>query len=276
MKPMSSWTRRSFLSTAVVAAPAIITSAKGAAPDPAVEKAKVVVADALAALGGDKFLEMKDRVEEGRAYSFYNSRLAGLSRAKIYTRYLDTTSDKGLAVRERQAFGKDEDQAVLFNENGEGWEITFRGARPLPPATLQRYIDSTPRSVLYIFRQRLQEKGLIMEFTGSDVLVNEPVNIVEFTDAQNKSVTVYFHYSTKLPIQQKFYRRDPQTKERFEEITIFSKYRDLGGGVKWPLAQRRERDGEKIFELFAEKVTINQNLTDSLFLLPADIKRLNP
>jgi hypothetical protein len=125
-------------------------------------------------------------------------------------------------------------------------------------------------------RHRLNEPGMIIEYTGSDVLVNEPVNIVEFTDAQNRALTVYFHYSTKLPIRQKFYRRDPQTKERFEEVTLFSKYRDVGGGAKWPWAIRRERDGEKIFEIFSEKVTINQNLNDSLFLLPADIKRLNP
>ncbi len=267
-------TRRTFFS--VTAAAAAAASSRLKAADSAAAKGKKIVEESLEALGGDKFLQIKDRVEEGRAYSFYNSKLAGLSKAKIYTRYLETTSDKGLAVRERQVFGKDDETAVLFNENGEGWDITFRGARPLPATTIQRYLDSTPRNVLYLMRNRLKEPGMIIEYTGSDVLINEPVNIVEFTDAQNRSVTVYFHYSTKYPIQQKFYRRDPQTKERFEEVTLFSKFRDVGGGARWPYAQRRERDGDKIFEIFSEKVSINQNLTDSLFMLPADIKKLNP
>ena len=48
-------------------------------------------------MGGDKFLEMKDRVETGRAYSFYRDRLTGLSIAKIYTRYLETPAANGLA-----------------------------------------------------------------------------------------------------------------------------------------------------------------------------------
>jgi hypothetical protein len=273
---MNELTRRSFLASTSGIAAVAATSLPAFAADSAAEKGKAIVNEALEALGGEKFLQMKDRIEEGRAYSFYREQLAGLSRAKIYTRYLETTSPKGLAVRERQVFGKDEDNSVLIDENAEGWEITFRGARPLPEAQMQRYLDSTPRNILYLLRKRLKEPGMIIESAGSDVLVNEPVNIVEFTDSANRGLTVYFHYSTKLPIRQKFFRRDPQTKERFEEVTLFSKFRGVGGGVKWPYAIRRERDGEKIFEIFSEKVVINQDLNDSLFMLPADLKRLKP
>ena len=53
------------------------------------ERGKRVIDEAVAALGGDKFLTMVDRVESGRAYSFYRDRLTGLSVAKIYTRYLE-------------------------------------------------------------------------------------------------------------------------------------------------------------------------------------------
>jgi hypothetical protein len=266
---MKTATRRTFLSVGLTA------SVAAAAPaDPAVEKGKKVVAEALAALGGDAFLNMKDRVEEGRAYSFYREQLSGLSKAKIYTKYLDKPSDKGLAVREKQTFGKDDDMGVLFDENGEGWDITFRGARPMAADIMRRYVETTPRNILYMMRLRLREPGMTIEAAGTDVLVNEPVNIVDFTDAQNRTVTVYFHYSTKLPIRQKFFRRDPTTKERFEEVTLFSKFRDVGGGVKWPMAIRRERDGEKIYEIFAEKVSVNNNFPDSMFALPEGIKKL--
>ena len=263
-------TRRTFFSSLAAATGAALA----AAADPDIEKGRKIVADALAALGGDAFLGVKDRLEEGRVYSFYREKLSGLAKAKIYTRYLDKPSAKGLAVRERQAFGKDEDTAVLFDENGEGWDITFRGALPLPAATMQRYVDSTPRNVLYLLRNRLKEPGMVIESIGTEVLINEPVNVVEFTDAQNRGVTVYFHYSTNLPIRQKFFRRDPLTKERFEEVTLFSKFRDAGGGAKWPYAMRRERDGEKIYEIFSEKVTINLNLSESLFTLPEGMKKL--
>ena len=57
-------------------------------PETAEERGKRVVYEALQALGGDNFLHMNDRVESGRAYSFYRQQISGLSAAKIYTRYL--------------------------------------------------------------------------------------------------------------------------------------------------------------------------------------------
>lgn len=238
------------------------------------ERGRRVVNEALAALGGDRYLEMQDRIEEGRVYSFYNEELTGLARAKIYTRYLAPGKPGTLAVRERQAFGKNEDYGVLFLEDGQGWSLTFRGAKPLPAETLDRFRESTLRNVFYIFRERLKEPGLTFDGQGADVWMNQPVEMVEINDAENRNVLVYFHKSTKLPVRQVFYRRDPKTKERQEEVTLFSKFRDVGGGVQWPFTVQRSRNGEKIFEIYADSVQINQDLTDERFTLPSTIKIL--
>jgi hypothetical protein len=240
------------------------------------ERGKRIIDEALAALGGQNYLNVRDRVESGRAYSFYREKLSGLSRATIYTRYLvrpEPPVPGFLGLRERQAFGKDENSAVLFTED-RGYEITFRGARPLSDDLIQRFKESTLHNIFYILRQRLGEPGLIFESKGADVLDNQPVEIVDITDAQNRTVTVYFHQSTKLPVRQVFYRRDPQTKDRIEEVTVFAKYRDVGGGVMWPFSIQRERDQEKIYEIYSDSVTINQDLKDNLFTLPANLKIL--
>ena len=244
------------------------------AAESAADRGKRVVNEALAALGGDKFLAMKDRVEAGRAFSFYREQLAGLAIAKIYTRYIDRPNEGQLAVRERQVFGKDEDQAILFMPDGQGWEVTFRGARPLAEDRVARYRDTTRHNILYILRNRLKEPGLIIESRGAEVVANTPVEIVDITDANNQTTTVYFHKSTKLPVRQTFFRRDAKTRDRDEELTIFSKYRDIGGGVQWPFVVQRERNGEKIFEMYAETVTMNQGLPDPVFELPANMKKL--
>ena len=239
------------------------------------ERGKRVINEAVAALGGNAFLTMNNRVESGRAYSFYREKLSGLSIAKIYTRYYDPAPGK-LAVRERENFGKNEDSGVLFMDDGEGWEVTWRGARALPADTLARYKLSTLQNIFYILRTRLKEPGMIFESKGSDVYDNAPVEIVDVTDSEDRTTTVYFHRSTKLPMRQTFVRRDPKTKERFEEVTIFSKYRDVGGGVQWPFAIQRERDKEKIFEMYSDSVMVGQKLPDKLFELPGDVKKLKP
>ena len=247
----------------------LLFSSAAFAQTAAEKRGKQIVDEAVAALGGEKFLTMEDRVESGRAYSFYRDQLTGLSIAKIYTRYLTVANGKSgedIGQRERQAFGKNEDTSVLFTENA-GWEISWRGSKDMAKERYDRYRETTLRNVLYIFRQRLHEPGMIFESRGTDVFENLPVEIVDITDSQNRVVTVYFHQSTKLPVRQLYVWANPETKQRDQETTHFARYREVDG-VQWPYEITRERNGEKIYQIFSESVLINRDLTDNLFTPP--------
>jgi hypothetical protein len=177
-------------------------------------------------------------------------------------------------VRERQNFGKNQDNGVLFAER-EAWEVTFRGARLLAQDRFDRYKDTTLHDVFYILRVRLKELGMTFESRGADVLQNVPVEIVDATDADNRTTTIYFDQITKLPVRQRFERRDPKTRLLDEEITVYSKYREVAG-VQWPFAITRERNGEKIYQIFSDHVEINRPLKPKLFELPSGMKVLKP
>jgi len=240
------------------------------------QKGKRIVDEALAAVGGQAFLNMQNRVESGRIYGFYNEQLSGLTVDVLYTTYLprpDPPVPGFLGVRVRDARQKKQDDVILYTD-GTGYEITFRGARPLPDTAIKQFKTATLHNIFYILRQRLGEPGLIFDSRGSDFFENRPVEIVDISDANNDTVTVYFDQMTKLPARQVYYRRDPIDNTKLEEASIFSKYRDVGGGVMWPFTLRRERNGEKVFEMYSESVEINQPLKDSLFTLPQGMKIL--
>jgi hypothetical protein len=239
------------------------------APTKAEVRGKKIVDDALAALGGNTFLTMMDRTESGRAYSYYHDQISGLSVAKIYTRYLTVSPSKSgeeLGQKEKEVFGKTEDTSLLFLEK-EGWDISWRGSKQIEQERFDRYRESTLRNVLYIFRQRLQEPGMIFESLGSDVIENLPVEIVDITDSENRVVRVQFHQSTKLPVRQTYKRKNAVTKEQDEEVTLFARYLDAGG-VQWPHQIRRERSGDKTYEIFSESVKINKDVADNFFAVP--------
>jgi hypothetical protein len=241
------------------------------------ERGKRIIDACVQALGGDAYLHMENRVEAGRVYSFYRERLSGLSIATIYTRYLSGVTDTAhqLSQEERENFDKKQDYGALFLTN-EGFDVTYRGARPLPKDTYARYKETTLHDIFYILRIRLHEPGMIFEGRGADVLDNVPVEIVDITDADDRTVTVYIHQSTHLPVRQVFYRRDPITKDKIEEVTLFTKYRNIDG-IQWPFTIERERNGEKIFQIFSNEVEVNsKKAVDSLFTLPNGIKMLKP
>jgi len=257
---------------------AMMVAASVACGQSAAERGRQLIEQTVAALGGERFRTMRDRVEAGRAYSFYRDELSGLARATIYTRYLpspELATPGALLVRERQSFGNNEDRGAVLLTEKEGYQITFRGARPLAPEVFERYKETTLHNVFYILRQRLREPGWLIEWRGSDLWQAQRVEIIELSDAENRNVTVYLSATTRLPVRQVFFRRDPQTRRRIEEVTVFSKYRDVNG-VQWPFVIERERDGEKVFQMYSEKVEINRGLTDELFTLPANIKILKP
>jgi hypothetical protein len=241
------------------------------------ERGKRIVDECVAALGGQKFLAVQDIVQSGRAYSFYRENLSGLTIARIATRYLNKVEDpsKTLAVLERQDFGKKLDYGLLFQQD-DAYDITFRGARPLATDRFERYKNYTIGDIFYILRERLHEPGLIFESRGADVWNNYPVEIVDISDARNVVVTVYFHQTTKLPVRELLTRRDPLTKERIDEETIYTKYR-AADGVQWPLTVQRNRNGEKIYEMFSDSLEINKKLPEKdMFELPSGMKKLKP
>lgn len=251
----------------------------GFSADTAEQRGRKVVDEAIAALGGDAFIHVQDRTESGRAYSFYNSQLSGASPvAKIYTRYLAPTGAPvpgKLLVEERQSFGVDERYGfVLFTATPEAWEVTFRGARPLPDDQLARYVDTTLHNFFYIVRERLKEPDVSFYSLGSDFIDSRPVNIVQVTCADNIPVTVYFDQLTKLPTRQMYKRRNEEYHDFDTEVTAFARYRDVGGGVQWPHDIRRDRNGYKVYEMFSDSVEINKNLRDELFHLPGNLKTL--
>jgi hypothetical protein len=252
----------------------------GAPAQDRAERGRKIVDAALTALGGPAFLAMEDRTETGRVYSFYREKLSGLAKAVVFTRHLASADgSEELAVRERTSYGatkgkkKDEEYATLFDEKG-GFQITFRGARPIPDETFLRYRDTVRHNVLYILRHRLKEPGLVMEHAGTEVFENKSVERVLFIDKDNNTTEVLFQAASKLPIYQVFYRRDAKTLERSQEVTRYDKFRDAGGGAMWPMVTMRERDGQRIFQMFSDTVQINKGLTDDLFLLPSGIPTL--
>ena len=245
------------------------------------QRGRKVVESALEALGGQKFLSVSDRAETGRLYSFYQQKLSGATKATLYTRYLtrpESVKEGFFGQRERQSFTDKkghEVHSVVFNELDAN-SITFRGATPIATPLYDRYRDSALRNIFYILRQRRNEAGMIFEWRETTTLDNQPVDLIEITDAENRVVKVYFHMSTHLPLRQVFSRRDLDSKDLIEEVSFFSKYRDVGGGVMWPYNIVRHRNGEKVFELFSESVKINQTLKDDLFSVPAGMKVIKP
>jgi hypothetical protein len=243
------------------------------AAETAKDRGKRLIEKTIAALGGDAFRTMRTRTEIGRASSFYHERLTGFSVARMYTKYIEPDGKTGIYELQRQVLGKKQEDTILFTTN-EAYEVTYRGAQPLPDEQIKQFHETTLHNIFYILRERMSEPEIEFEGAGGDVIENQPVEAIDIYDSENRSTRVWVHSDTFLPVMQRFYSRDPVLHDRREEITRFSKYRDAGNGVMWPHAVERERDTEKIFQLYAEQVKVGDPLPETMFELPNGITML--
>lgn len=266
--------RRSLVARCVMLA-ALLAASLGA--ETSQQAGQRLIQQCLKAVGGQAFLSMRNKVQHGRAYQFYEGRLSGLTVMTMYTEYEPKPASPPpgwFGVRDRRDIGKKKGYFVLFM-NGKGFEVTYRGARPFPEDYMRQYRDRLRRDIFYILRYRLDEPGMIFESLGVDIVANQPADTLRVTDSDNRTVTVYLDQLTHLPVRQKYERRDPATREVTEEVTNWGKYRTVSG-VQLSNYTQLVRNGEKIFEMFGDELEINQKLPESLFELQKGVKVLPP
>jgi len=262
-------TRRTFAASLIASLPCAVFAGETAR-----DRGQRLIDKTIEGLGGDAFRKMRTRTEIGRASSFYRDQLTGYSQSRIYTKYLEPDSDAKILELQRQVFGnKKDDGAVLFTTN-EGYDVTYRGAKPLADDKVQQFRETTLHDIFYILRERLSEPGIEFEGVGADIVENQPVEAFDIYDSENRNIRVWVNADTFLPVKQRYYRFDPVIGERREEVTRYTTWRAAGNGIMWPHAISRERDTEMVSELRSERVTVNDPLPDSLFELPNGIKVL--
>ncbi len=234
--------------------------------DERASKGRALLDAAVQALGGQAFLSARDSRSEGRAYQFNRfEELSGLAKFVEYEKFPDKV---------RQELGKDKDIIVVYNGD-KGWEKAFRGVREMNEEEMKRVRENRLMGVENILRFRLKEPGLQVRFMNSDVIGGKPVDWVEVTDAENRAVSIAIEQSTKFPVRREWTRRNPQTHVREDEVEILGNYQK-DGAIMTPHYVLRERDRQKMFEVFLTDTTYNVNPPDSLFQRPPGPERLDP
>ena len=121
----------------------------------------------------------------------------------LYQHFGPMKEDAGpewLPVSRREVFTEKGDYFNLYR-NGEGFEVTFRGARPLPTERISRYREAARRDIFYFLRYRLDEPGMYFYYRGAEIIDNVPTEVVEITDNNADAVTFFLRRSDRLPVQ---------------------------------------------------------------------------
>jgi len=242
-------------------APASVQAPAGKTPSAPVEdestrKAKEIVAQGIQALGGDAYLNIRDREQQGRSSTLHHGRQEGVS-VVFWT--FGVFPDK-----ERIELTPERDITELF-VGDRGYEITYKGPHPVEPKDLVEYLRQRRYSLDTVLRTWVKDPTVLFLYEGNAIAAQHEAYQVTLINAKDESVTLYFDVNTHLPIKKTFTWRDPVDKEKNLEEEIYDNYRLIPGGVMAPFNVTRYFNGDMSRQRFFFSVTINQGLDQAMF-----------
>lgn len=220
-----------------------------------VGKAKNAIDQAIKALGGETYLTIRDREQQGRGYSFHHGRPNGGGGVFwSFTEFPD---------KERVELTKERDIAELY-VGTKGWEITYKGPHPLEQKDLDDYLRRRRFSLDTVLRTWVNDPGVVVLFEGAAIAAQHPAEQITLINSQNESVTLYFDTDTHLPVKKSFSWRDPVDRQKNLEEEIYENYRAVSG-IMAPYNLTRYFNGDMASQRFLNSVTINQGLDEAMF-----------
>jgi hypothetical protein len=218
-------------------------------------KAKAILEQAIQALGGQTYLTIRDREQQGRGYAFHHGRPSG--GGSVFWSFSEFPD------RERVEITKERDIAELYVGN-KAWELTYKGARPIEQKDLDDYLRRRKFSLDTLLRTWVNDPGVVLLFEGPAIAAQHPSQQVTLINSQDESVTLYLDSDTHLPVKKSFSWRDPVDRQKNLEEEVYENYRQASG-IMAPYNVTRFFNGDMASQRFLNSVTINQGLDEAMF-----------
>jgi hypothetical protein len=224
-------------------------------PEQSAAKAKQLIQQAIDALGGSAYLNVRDMTCTGRASQFGHS--GELDGFETFINYVEPpTMDRTENLPKRN---------IIDVYNGDkGWTLDRGGVAEAPITDLARFQDNVRKDMFNILKNRIHEDGMIFRYAGLDIVDLHEVDWVEMVDADDRTIRIAFARENHLPLRKVVQTRDPKTRNMTEEIELFSNYHPISG-IQTPFQIERDRNGIKIYQIFFDKCDYNTGLPASLF-----------
>jgi hypothetical protein len=265
--------------------PARARSGQELLPEQSAAKAKQILQQVIAALGGQAFLDVRETDCEGRIAQFgSNGDLMGytpfhdlwLLPDKNRTEYISKGQNTiagfllgadGLAITHGGVL------ITLFSGE-EGWMLDKGGVTNQPDDLVKTFIEQVKAGMNNMLRLRVNERGVELNYAGPDLIDMKEAEWIEFTDSDHRSMRLAVDKSTHLPLRWVVETRDPETRERTDNTIAYTQFIPMDG-VKTPLNLLRSHNGRNVSQTFITGCKYNSNLAPDLFTR-ASLDRIAP
>ncbi len=223
-------------------------------PAESAAKARAILDQAIEALGGPKYLRLRDSDCTAKYAGFERSgEIGGLGEVHVLRQLPD---------KNRTEYDKRGDIVTVY-AGDKGWSLDRSGVEELAASDIAAYQEQLKNDANFILRYRLNEPGLTLRYGGAEVVDLKRVEWVEVSDKDSRNVRIAVDRSSHFPIRFVVTTRD-RDGARTEMTTVYSNYQPVDG-IQMAFQTSRFRDGQQISQIFYTACKYNTNLADDLF-----------
>ena len=88
--------------------------------------------------------------------------------------------------------------------SSNGYEITYKGNKPLPADQVKEYFQRQSHSVEAVVRVWLKEPGVVVLYEGTTMVERRMADKITLLGANNDAVTLELDYTTHLPLRRTY------------------------------------------------------------------------
>ena len=217
-------------------------------------KARELIDQMIAALGGQAWLTYRTLSQQGRSYTFYHGKPT--SGGTLFWRFYEYPD------KERRELTKQRDVVYIYN-GGKGYERTYKGTAADEEKAVQEIARRNRHSLEAVVREWLNDPNTMLFYDGQAVADQQLVDVVTLLNKENDQVSIGIDVHTHLPINRRYSWRDPD-KYKVEDETIYANYRKVQG-IQTPFTVTTTRDGEMTGQLFLSRAEYNAAFAPGFF-----------
>jgi hypothetical protein len=240
------------------------SSASGANQD---KRGRVLLDKMVEALGGDAWLHRTTVLFHGHTASFFRGEPT-LSTVDFweYRQFADASHSEV----ERIEFTKKRDIVQVWTANN-GYEITYKGNKPLPADQVEDFLRRRSHSVDAVVGSWLKQPGIVVLYEGTSSVERRMADKVTLLAANNDALTLELDASTHLPLRRTYEHRN----EQFRDIDVDAEQYDdyhLVKGIQTPFTISRYHNGDLANQRFIITAEYGVAVTPEMFDIDRPLK----
>ncbi len=224
------------------------------------QKAPQVLAATILALGGTPWLDLKTVETRGRTAAFYQGKPTRVIVETTETTQFPNSHRIDLASKSRVV------QIYTAGMNGhvQGWEITYRGKKPILPALLDDYQRWHNHSLATVLRQWFANPATILLDSGPTIVNRLPAEEVTLVSGNGDSIILDVDAESHLPLRLSFSWRDPLFHDKNIDAVEYDNYHVIDG-ISTPFTLTWTHNGETVRQRYLAGVKYNIALPQDFF-----------